>query len=610
MSHRLLAGRPKTPLPTLVLDEAASPAAERYADPTVSESNLTNPLIVQADRTLVLETFNPLAWEARAAIAPFAELEKSPEHLHTYRITPLSIWNATSAGVRTDAMVEALRRFSKFPVPDNVLVDVRELGGRWGRLRLVDVAGALALRVQAGDEPLLLQLTRHDGVAPLLGSRLDDRSAAVPLEHRGRLKQVLMALGWPVQDVAGYRDGLALPIALDEALDVRPYQRDAAEAFYRSGSSEGGSGVVVMPPGSGKTVVGLVALASVGQRTLILTTNRTSVTQWRRELLAKTTLTADQVTEYGPGAKAIGPVTLCTYQMLTVRTRGSSGGATAAGGDSYPHMALFLEHEWGLVIYDEVHLLPAPVFRLTAEVQARRRLGLTATLVREDGREGDVFTLIGPKRFDVPWRELERDGWIATATCCEVRVALSDEDRIAYAMSDDRARFRRAAENPRKGDLVSAILALHHDQPALVIGQYLDQLERLANDLGAPLISGDMPQATRNRLYDDFRAGRLTRLVLSKVGNFALDLPDAAVLVQVSGAFGSRQEEAQRLGRLLRPKRRGVTASFYSLVTRETDEEAFAHNRQRFLTEQGYAYRIMDESEWLDPAPRPGPPPN
>jgi DNA excision repair protein ERCC-3 len=562
----------------------------------VTSTNLHNPLIVQADRSLVLETYSPLAEEARVAIAPFAELEKSPEHLHTYRITPLSIWNATSAGVHADTMISALGRYSKFPVPDNVLVDIRELAGRWGRLRLVDASGTLVLSVRAGDEPLLLQIARHDDVTTLLGPPVDDRSRTVPLEHRGRLKQLLMTLGWPVQDVAGYRDGLAVPFALRETLAVRPYQLEAADAFYLAGSSEGGSGVVVMPPGSGKTIVGLVAMASIAQRTLILTTNRTSVTQWRRELLAKTTLSADHVAEYGPRAKAIAPVTLCTYQMLTARRRGTNG--AVATGEAYPHMDLFLQHEWGLVVYDEVHLLPAPVFRLTAEVQARRRLGLTATLIREDGREGDVFSLIGPKRYDVPWRVLERDGWIATAICCEVRVALGDGERVAYAMSDDRARFRRAAENPRKADLVAAILARHPDQPALVIGQYVGQLERLAADLAAPLITGRTPQATRDRLYDEFREGRLTRLVLSKVGNFALDLPDAAVLVQVSGAFGSRQEEAQRLGRLLRPKRAGVTASFYSLVTRETEEEAFAHNRQRFLTEQGYQYRIMDEAEW------------
>lgn len=572
---------------------------------------LSNPLIVHADRTLALETYSPLAEEARGAIAPFVELEKSPEYLHTYRITPLSLWNATSAGMDSKTMLAALERYAKFPVPENVVVDIRELAGRWGRLRLLDEEGQLVLRVHENDVPLLLELKRHDRVAPLLGASLGPKAVEIPLGHRGRIKQTLLALEWPVQDLAGYTDGQRLPIELGKDLNVRPYQENAAQAFFQAGSREGGSGVIVLPPGAGKTIVGLAAMALVGQRTLILTTNRTSVAQWRRELLAKTTLTGDIIAEYGPRNKNIAGVTLSTYQMLTSRRRNRSGANAGSASDSaptaneeYPHMQLFREHDWGLIIYDEVHLLPAPVFRLTAEIQARRRLGLTATLVREDGREGDVFSLIGPKRYDGAWRALESEGWIASASCCEVRVRLSSEDRMTYATADPRARFRLAAENQAKDALVRAILRFHAGEPTLVIGQYLDQLERLAADLNAPLISGDTPQAKREELFDDFRAGRVATLVLSKVGNFALDLPDAAVMVQVSGAFGSRQEEAQRLGRLLRPKAGGETACFYTLVTRETDEETFGHNRQRFLTEQGYTYRIMDEYDWLDPKPR------
>ena len=571
-------------------------------DPGPADDRLANPLIVHADGTLALETFQALSEEARAAIAPFAELEKSPDYLHTYRITPLSVWNAASAGFGSGAMIGALTRYAKFPVPDAVLVTVRDLAGRWGRLRLERDDGSLALRVGPGDEALLVEVTRHDRVAPLLGGAPGERAVGVPLGHRGRIKQALLELGWPVQDLAGYDDGRALPLELAPDLQVRPYQRAAAEAFFLAGSRAGGSGVVVLPPGSGKTVVGLAAMALVGQRTLVLTTSRTSVNQWRRELLAKTTLTEDRIAEYGPRAKAVADVTLCTYQMLTSRRR--RGGDDAAA--TYPHLDLFREHGWGLVIYDEVHLLPAQVFRLTAEIQARRRLGLTATLVREDGREGDVFSLIGPKRFDAAWRSLERGGWIASAACCEVRVALSAEDRMAYALADPRARFRLAAENERKRALVRAVLAHHRGSPALVIGQYLDQLEHIASDLGAPLVTGSTPQARREELFDAFRAGSETTLVLSRVGNFALDLPDAAVMVQVSGAFGSRQEEAQRLGRLLRPKAGAAEAHFYTLVTRETDEEAFAHNRQRFLTEQGYGYAITDEGAWLAPRPREG----
>lgn len=568
-----------------------------------------NPLIVQADRSIYLETFNPLAEPARAAISPFAELERSPEHLHTYRLTPLSLWNAASSGVPSAEMVAALERYSKFPVPENVVTDIRELVGRWGRIRLLEAGGSLALTVQPGDEALLLELSKHRQVAPLLGERLvldrsfkgrGEQAFALPLAHRGLIKQALLGVGWPVEDLAGYEDGLELSIALADTLTVRAYQQGAAEAFFLAGSRQGGSGVVVLPPGAGKTVVGIVAMTMVAQRTLIVTTNRTSVAQWRRELLSKTTLDQGDVAEYSPRSKKMGVVTLLTYQMLTARKR-QKGGEDAPTEElaSYPHMQLFRQHDWGLIIYDEVHLLPAPIFRLTAEVQARRRLGLTATLIREDGREADVFSLIGPKRFDVPWKELEQSGWIAGAQCCEVRLRLPEDERLSYAVAEEAQKFRIAAENPRKRVLVEKILERHIGAPCLVIGQYLHQLELIAADLDAPLVSGETPQAERERLYDAFRNGRLKTLVLSKVGNFALDLPDAQVMVQVSGAFGSRQEEAQRLGRVLRPKG-GVTASFYSLVTRETKEEDFAHHRQLFLTEQGYGYQIMDEAE-LEP---------
>ncbi len=436
---------------------------------------------------------------------------------------------------------------------------------------------------------------------------MPDRAAfALPLGHRGLIKQELLEVGWPVEDVAGYRDGMELTVALADTLEVRAYQRGAAEAVYLAGSTQGGSGVVVLPPGAGKTVVGLVALTLIAQRTLILTTNRTSVAQWERELLAKTTLTPDDVAEYSPRSKRLGAVTLCTYGMLTVKKRGKKGEAAPDPTDSerdleqYPHMQIFRQHDWGLIIYDEVHLLPAPVFRLSAEVQARRRLGLTATLIREDGREGDVFSLIGPKRYDVPWRELEAEGWIAGAACVEVRLRFSEDERLAYALAEPAQKFRIAAENPRKRELVLRLREHHRDAPTLLIGTYLHQLELIAGDLDVPLITGDTPQADRERLFKAFREGGLRTLVLSKVGNFALDLPDAQVLIQVSGAFGSRQEEAQRLGRILRPKPGGESAYFYSLVTRESKEEEFAHHRQLFLTEQGYRYSITDEGRWTE----------
>ncbi len=539
---------------------------------------------------MFLEAFNPRAEAARQEIAPFTELISSPEHLHTYRVTPLSLWNAASAGMTAGHMVDALARHAKFPLPDNVATDIRELAGRWGRVRLEPYDSALLLTVTAGDEVLLTELMRHQAIRPLLGDVMSATVVTVPAAHRGVLKQALIEVGWPVDDQAGYTDGDAFAVPLSAALHVREYQREAAEAFYRAGSQKGGSGVVVLAPGAGKTVVGMVAMSLVGQRSLILTTNRTSVNQWIRELLSKTQLMPDDVREYAAGTP-LAPVTLCTYQMLTHRRRSQLNGEDRI----YPHMALIGDSEWGLIIYDEVHLLPAPVFRLSAEVQARRRLGLTATLIREDGREGDVFALIGPKRYDQPWKTLEAQGWIAQATCTEVRLLLPPEERLTYAVAPDRDKHRVAAENPAKRTVLKRVMARHVGQPTLIIGQYLDQLELIGADLDAPVITGKTPQRERERLFQAFREGRVKLLVLSKVGNFALDLPDAEVLIQVSGAFGSRQEEAQRLGRLLRPKADGRAAHFYTLVSRETSEEDFAHHRQLFLAEQGYAYAILDE---------------
>lgn len=562
--------------------------------------NPANPLIVQTDRSIFLEVHNPLAEAARSAIAPFAELEKSPEHLHTYRITPLSIWNATASGVTPQMMLTALQSYAKYPVPDNVLVDVRELAGRWGRLKLLEAGSQLALEVAPSDKALLLELRRNKRLQVLLGEALGEFAVGVPLLNRGTVKQTLLELGYPVEDLAGFTEGVEFNVPLSSRTVVRDYQLEAANVFYQAGAKTGGSGVIVLPPGSGKTMVGIQVMSLINQRTLILTTNRTSVQQWRREILEKTRLEPDDVVEYGADRKQIAAVTICTYQMLTHRK-----GSKAARGDEgaaleYPHMELFKSSEWGLIVYDEVHLLPAPVFRMTSEVQARRRLGLTATLIREDGREGDVFSLIGPKRYDLPWKDLEGRGWIAQAECCEVRARLPEDERMTYALSEEAAKFRIAAENPVKRDLVQRILAHHGDVPTLIIGQYLGQLELIAADLECPLIVGDTRQAERERVFESFREGRIKRIVLSKVGNFALDLPEAQVLVQVSGAFGSRQEEAQRLGRLLRPKKAGEVAHFYSIVSRETKEEDFAHHRQLFLAEQGYAYRISDESEWAD----------
>jgi DNA excision repair protein ERCC-3 len=556
---------------------------------TPSSYDPTNPLIVQGDRTLLMEVQSPRFAEAREAIAPFAELEKSPEYIHTYRITPLSLWNAAAAGLPADTMVERLRAFAKYPVPQNVIADVYELAGRWGRLRLESHNGELLLI--ADEQALLVELSRRDEIKPLLGAPRGWGTVVVPPGNRGLLKQALISAGWPAEDLAGYVEGEAFPIELRlDHFHVRDYQRDAADAFFAGGDVRGGSGVVVLPPGAGKTVVGLVAMSLVGQSALILTTNRTSVSQWHRELLKKTGVQEHQIAEYTGDSKAIGPVTLSTYQMLTHRPEKDGG---------FPHLRLFAEREWGLIIYDEVHLLPAPVFRATAEIQAKRRLGLTATLVREDGREADVFSLIGPKKYDVPWRDLEQRGWIAEANCTEVRVSLPEDERMTYATAEPREMYRIAAENSRKLPLVRAIMSQHESAQTLVIGQYLDQLKYISDNLVAPLITGKTPQRERERLFEAFRRGEEQLLVLSKVGNFALDLPDADLLVQVSGTFGSRQEEAQRLGRILRPKSDGHAAHFYTIVTRDTQELDFAHNRQLFLAEQGYSYHILDADELL-----------
>jgi len=546
-----------------------------------------NPLIVQSDRTILLETHSPRAREAREAISPFAELVKSPEHVHTYRLTPLSVWNARSAGLEAGAMVGALREYAKYPVPQPIAVEIEELADRYGRVTLERDGEFLLMKVAGG--PLAELLAREREVSRYLVERLSPTSFRVEAGWRGFLKQALVHAGYPAEDLAGYVAGEPLLLRLRRECAsggpflVRDYQREAAEAFYQAGSARGGSGVVVLPCGAGKTIVGLAAMAAVGETTLILTTSRTSVSQWRREILDKTELPEEAIGEYTARRKDVGPVTLTTYQILTHR---------ASRKDEFRHFELFRARRWGLIIYDEVHLLPAPVFRITAELQARRRLGMTATLVREDGREEDVFALIGPKRYDVPWRELEGDGWIAQAVCTEVRLPLPVELRMEYALADKRHRFRIAAENPAKAEVVRDILARVPGGRVLIIGEYLDQLRELAAGLGYPLVTGKTPQRVRDGLYEKFRQGELRHLILSRVGNFALDLPDADVLVQVSGTFGSRQEEAQRLGRILRPKRDGRQAHFFTLVSRETREEEFATHRQLFLTEQGYSYRV------------------
>ncbi|HTJ74492.1 MAG TPA: DNA repair helicase XPB [Acidimicrobiales bacterium] len=549
------------------------------------------PLIVQSDRTLLLDVDHPDAAACRAQIAPFAELERSPEHVHTYRVTPLGLWNARAAGLDAESVVDALLRWSRYTVPQSLLLDVADVMERYGRLVLeLDPTHGLVLR--ATDRAVFEEVLRAKAVAPLLGARIDGATVAVPGGERGRLKQALLKVGWPADDRAGHVDGAAHAVALraDPGFVLRPYQVQAVDAFAAAGS-----GVVVLPCGSGKTIVGMAALARAQARSLILVTNIVAARQWRRELLARTTLTEAEIGEYSGERKDVRPVTIATYQILVSRRKGA-----------YPHLELFSAEDWGLIVYDEVHLLPAPVFRMTAEIQSRRRLGLTATLVREDGREGDVFSLIGPKRFDAPWRDNEAQGWIAPARCTEVRVTLADEERLAYALAEPEERYRVGSTARSKLAVVAALCeeAVRRGEPTLVIGQYLDQLEAMAQRLGAPLITGKTPNPARERLYDAFRTGEEPLLVVSKVANFSVDLPEASVAVQISGTFGSRQEEAQRLGRILRPKADGRQAHFFAVVARDTNDQDFAARRQRFLAEQGYAYEIVDGEDLLEAAER------
>src|ERR1700740_2519511 len=544
------------------------------------------PLIVQSDKTVLLEVDHELAGAARASIAPCAELERAPEHVHTYRITPLALWNARAAGHDAEQVVDALGKYSRYAVPQAVLVDVVDTMARYGRLQLVKHP-AHGLTLVSLDRAVLEEVLRHKKITPMLGERLDEDTVLVHPSERGHIKQMLLKVGWPAEDLAGYVDGEAHPISLRQhGWHLRDYQEMAAESFWA-----GGSGVVVLPCGAGKTLVGAAAMARAGATTLILVTNTVAGRQWRRELLARTSLTEDEIGEYSGEKKEIRPVTIATYQVMTTRR-----------GGEYRHLELFDSRDWGLIIYDEVHLLPAPIFRLTADLQSRRRLGLTATLIREDGREGDVFSLIGPKRYDAPWKDIEAQGWIAPAECVEVRVTLTDSERMTYATAEPEERYRLCSTAHSKIAVVKSILSHHPGEQTLGIGAYLDQLDELGAVLDAPVIQGSTKTAEREALFDAFRRGEVSTLVVSKVANFSIDLPEAAVAVQVSGTFGSRQEEAQRLGRLLRPKADGGGAIFYSVVSRDSLDAEYAAHRQRFLAEQGYGYIIRDADDLLGPA--------
>ena len=576
--------------------------------------NPNGAIIVQSNLEIMVEVDNPNYESARDAIAPFTELVKSPEHLHTYKISHLSLWNAASTGLRATEVLERLESQSRYPIPQTVITEVEDYMARYGLLRLRKEVDRLLL--ESDDTYMFTEICHLKEVEPFIQKFLDDSHAEVDPERRGHLKMALTNAGFPVEDLAGYVQGDPLPIKLRETtlegkeFKLRDYQKEAAQVFYASGSEKGGSGVIVLPCGSGKTVIGLATMALIQTKPLILTPNISASRQWIREICDKTDLTLDQVKEYSGEVKEIGPVTVATYQILTQRKKVKDPNKQ---GEPEPddlsdeevkkelsNFPLFSEQKWGLMIYDEVHLLPAPVFRLSTEMQATRRLGLTATLVREDHKETEVFSLIGPKKYDIPWRVLEAQGWIATADCNEIRIPMEAELKMKYALAPVREKITLASTNPEKTDIVKRLLA-HFDKPddrVLIIGQYIDQLEKLAQELEIPLITGKTPNKERERLYAAFRKGEQKNLMVSKVGNFAIDLPDANILIQISGTFGSRQEEAQRLGRILRPKSDGGTAHFYSIVTQDSKEQEFSMNRQLFLTEQGYAYKIIKRGDW------------
>lgn len=547
------------------------------------------PLIIQSDFSLLLEVQNDYFEEVRNSISKFAELVKSPEYIHTYKISSLSLWNAAATGLKLEDILKNLDDYSKYEVPQNVIEEIKIIYKRFGLVEIHKLKGDdnnLVLFIKdANVEKEIISIPK---LKKFLVKKIDDRRYKISLFSRGDLKVSFFDYNIPVYDIAGYKEGKKLEIDLRKKtlagkdLKIREYQKMASDAFYHSGTEYGGHGTVVLPCGSGKTIVGLDVMSKVRSYTLILTTSVAAVHQWINEILDKTYLTKDEVGEYTGDKKEIKPITICTYQILVYRR---------SKEDAFHHFEVFQAYDWGLIIYDEVHLLPAPVFKVTSGIQSKRRLGLTATLVREDNKEKDVFCLIGPKKYDTPWKVLEKQGWIAEAKCFEIKLPLEENVLMEYLISDQKAKFNIAARNSLKLEALKNILFKHKGQLILVIGHFIKQIEKAAEMLKAPLITGKTPNSEREVLYNKFKNREVDILVVSKVANFSIDLPDASVLIQLSGTYGSRQEEAQRLGRILRPKHNN-TSYFYSLVTQDSIEEQYSLKRQRFLAEQGYSYEI------------------
>ncbi|MBI4977598.1 MAG: helicase-associated domain-containing protein [Spirochaetes bacterium] len=550
------------------------------------------PLILQTDGSLLLEVDSPVFVTMRDTLLKFAELIKSPEHIYTYRITNISLWNAASFGVKADEIIDFLKTYSKYKLPQNIVFQIRNSISRYGKVKLLREGDNLIL--SADDKLIMDEIMNVKTFSKYIRETLDEKRCTVDGGFRGHIKLELIRLGYPVEDLAGYIDGTPYELALRDVtlsglpFALRGYQNDSVAAFYANGDPSGGAGTIVLPCGAGKTVVGMAVMAKIKTQTLIITTGITACRQWKNEILDKTNISDEDIGEYNGETKTIKPITIATYKIITYRK---------SKNDEFKHFNLFFSNKWGLIIYDEVHLLPAPIIRVTSEIQSTRRLGLTATLVREDGLETDVFGLIGPKKFDVPWRELESKQFIAEALCYDVRVKLDDSMRGDYVMSSDKGKFRISSENPAKNDIIERLLDMLTGKHVLIIGQYIDQLEAIERRFGFPIIMGKTPQSERDRLYTDFKSGKIMTLIVSKVANFAIDLPDANALIQVSGTFGSRQEEAQRLGRVLRPKPGENKSFFFSVITTDSKEEEFAHKRQLFLTEQGYSYEIVEAKD-------------
>jgi DNA excision repair protein ERCC-3 len=551
---------------------------------------MSNPAIIQSDNSILLEVDNPEFENARDSIAQFSELVKSPEHIHTYKISPLSLWNAAASGLMYNEIYRILKQYSRYEIPEIVLTTIKEQMKRYGLLKLIPYENDIIL--QSNDSILLNEIYNTKKIQQYIESKQNDTQLKIKKNYRGHIKQALIKIGFPVEDLAGYEDGDPCIIKLKketskrQKFDIRDYQQSSVNSFYRRGGPEGGSGIVVLPCGAGKTIVGIAIMSLLQTETLILVTNTIALRQWKDELIDKTFLDANQIGEFSGEKKEIRPITIATYNILTYR-KDKDG--------PFLHFDLFNTKNWGLIIYDEVHLLPAPVFRMTSEIQSKRRLGLTATLIREDGMEADVFSLIGPKKFDMPWKTLEKSNWIAKALCTEIRIELPDTLRMKYSLAKDREKFRIASENQEKITIVNNIINYHKNSNILIIGQYIAQLKEIADRFKFPMITGNTSTSEREDLYRKFKEEQVKILVVSKVANFAIDLPDANVAIQISGTFGSRQEEAQRLGRILRPKKGENKAYFYTIITSNTVEEKFAHNRQLFLTEQGYTYIILNE---------------